>query len=158
MAQSYATDRIAFIQACWHKDITDQSRDSFLKEMKAAGFPESNIDFIEVPGGLEIPLQAQLMAKTGNYSAIVATALIVNGGIYRHEFVTTAVIDGIMRVMLDTEVPVISAILTPINFHEHDEHKTYFFNHFKIKGKEAAEACLKTIDNLKAVTPQKKAA
>ena len=158
MAQSFATDRIAFIQACWHKDITDQSRDSFLKEMKAAGFPESNIDFIEVPGGLEIPLQAQLMAKTGKYSAIVATALIVNGGIYRHEFVTTAVIDGIMRVMLDTEVPVISAILTPINFHEHDEHKTYFFNHFKIKGKEAAEACLKTIDNLKAVTPQKKAA
>ena len=149
MAQSFATDRIAFIQACWHKDITDQSRDSFLKEMKAAGFPESNIDFIEVPGGLEIPLQAQLMAKTGKYSAIVATALIVNGGIYRHEFVTTAVIDGIMRVMLDTEVPVISAILTPINFHEHDEHKTYFFNHFKIKGKEAAEACLKTIDNLR---------
>lgn len=158
MAQTYASDRIAFIQACWHKDITDQSRDSFLKEMKAAGFPESNIDFIEVPGGLEIPLQAQLMAKTGKYSAIVATGLIVNGGIYRHEFVTTAVIDGIMRVMLDTEVPIISVILTPINFHEHDEHKTYFYNHFKVKGKEAAEACLKTIDNLKAIAPQRRAA
>ena len=30
----------------------------------------------------------------GRYDAIVACALVVNGGIYRHEFVTTAVIDG----------------------------------------------------------------
>lgn len=158
MAQTYASNRIAFIQASWHKDITDQGRDSFIAEMKAAGFPETNIDIIEVPGSLEIPLQAQLMAKTGNYDVIVATGLIVNGGIYRHEFVNTAVIDGIMRVMLDTEVPILSVILTPHNFHEHDEHHTYFFNHFKVKGKEAAAACIKTLANLADLKPQRRAA
>lgn len=158
MAPNYSSDRIGYIQASWHKDITDQGRASFLAEMKAAGFPETNIDIVEVPGSLEIPLQAQLMAKTGKYDVIVATGLIVNGGIYRHEFVTTAVIDGIMRVMLDTEVPILSVILTPHNFHEHEEHHTYFFNHFKVKGKEAAAACLKTLENIKAISPQKKVA
>lgn len=153
---SYQTERVAFIQAGWHKDITDEGKKAFIADMNAAGF--SNIDVFEVPGSLEIPLQAQLLAKSGKYNAIVCTGLIVNGGIYRHEFVTTAVIDGIMRVSLDTEVPVLSVILTPQNFHEHEEHHKFFFNHFTVKGKEAAAACLKTLDNMRALKPQLKAA
>ena len=43
-----------------------------------------------------------------------------------------------MRVQLDTKVPVISAVLTPQNFHEHDEHKKFFYDHFVVKGAEAA--------------------
>ena len=151
-------ERIAFIQAGWHKDITDQAKKTFIEDMTKAGFPEKNINLFETPGSLEIPLQAQLLAKSGKYNAIVCTGLIVNGGIYRHEFVTTAVIDGIMRVSLDTEVPVLSVILTPQNFHEHEEHNKFFFEHFKVKGREAAQACLKTLENMRALKTVKKAA
>jgi 6,7-dimethyl-8-ribityllumazine synthase len=73
---------------------------------------------------------------------IIAGGFVVNGGIYRHEFVADAVISGLMRVQLDTKVPVISAVLTPQNFHEHDEH------HFVVKGAEAAAACAATIDKV----------
>ena len=152
------TDRIAFIQAGWHGDIISQGRESFIAELEKSGFPKNNIDIYDVPGSLEIPLQAKLLAKTGKYSVIACAGLIVNGGIYRHEFVTTAVIDGIMRVSLDTEVPVLSMILTPLNFHEHEEHHTYFFNHFKTKGKELAVAALKTLENMSKLKPQLKAA
>lgn len=151
-------ERIAFIQAGWHKDITDQAKKTFIEDMAKAGFPEKNIDLFETPGSLEIPLQAQLLAKSGKYDAIVCTGLIVNGGIYRHEFVTTAVIDGIMRVSLDTEVPVLSVILTPQNFHEHEEHNKFFFEHFKVKGREAAAACLATLENMRELKSMKKAA
>lgn len=151
-------ERVAFIQAGWHKEITDQARLTFIEDMKKGGLLDSQIDLFEVPGSLEIPLQAQLLAKSGRYSAIVCTGLIVNGGIYRHEFVTTAVIDGIMRVSLDTEVPVLSVILTPQNFHEHDEHQRFFFEHFKVKGREAAAACLKTLENMRALKPVARAA
>lgn len=152
------TDRIAFIQAGWHQDIVSQGRESFIAELEKSGFPKNNIDIYEVPGSLEIPLQAKLLAKSGNYAVIACGGLIVDGGIYRHEFVTTAVIDGIMRVSLDTEVPVLSMILTPKNFHEHAEHHTYFFNHFKTKGQELAKAALKTLENMRALKPQLKAA
>lgn len=41
--------RIAFVQACWHKDIVDLCRLSFQAEMVKSGVPESGIDFFEVP-------------------------------------------------------------------------------------------------------------
>ena len=137
--------RIAFIQACWHKDIVDQCRDGFLAEIAKRGFPAAAIDRFEVPGSFEIPLQAKLLAASGRYAAIVAAGFVVDGGIYRHEFVAETVIGALMRVQLDTEVPVISAVLTPQHFHEHDEHVRFFRAHFAVKGAEAAEACARTI-------------
>ncbi|MBM3597951.1 MAG: 6,7-dimethyl-8-ribityllumazine synthase [Alphaproteobacteria bacterium] len=140
--------RIAFVQSCWHKDIVDQCRHAFVAEIARLGFAEDNIDFFEVPGAFEIPLQSKLLAKTGRYAAIVTSGLVVDGGIYRHEFVAEAVISALMRVQLDTEVPVISAVLTPQRFHEHAEHRNFFHEHFLVKGAEAAQACARTVGNL----------
>jgi len=146
---SSAGERIAFIQASWHKDIVDQCRISFLAEMAKRSYAKNSIDVFSVPGSLEIPLQAKLLAKTRRYAAIVATGFIVDGGIYRHEFVADTVIKAIMEVMLKHEVPIISAVLTPRHFHEHEPHNKFFFEHFKVKGMEAAEACIRTIENLR---------
>src|SRR5216683_3130600 len=117
--------RIAFVQACWHKDIVDQCRNSFVEEIARLGTARDAIDFFEVPGSFEIPLQAQILAKSGRYAAIVASGFVVDGGIYHHEFVAGAVIDALMQVQLETEVPVISAVLTPQRFHDHDDHRKY---------------------------------
>ena len=143
--------RLAFIQACWHRDIVDRARDSFVAEMARHGFADDRIDRFEVPGSFEIPLQAKLLAKSGRYAAIVAAGLVVDGGIYRHDFVAHAVIDGLMRVQLDTEVPVFSVVLTPQHFHAHEEHHRFFFEHFTVKGREAAEACRRTLETLERV-------
>ena len=121
----------------------------------ARHFPQpSQVDHFEVPGAFEIPLHAQRLARSGRYDAIIAAGLIVNGGIYRHEFVTTAVIDGLMRVQLDTDVPVFSAVLTPRDFHEHEEHLNFFREHFVKKGTEVAQACLQTLRALRALPVQ----
>jgi 6,7-dimethyl-8-ribityllumazine synthase len=141
--------RVAFVQACWHKEIVDRCRVSFAEEIAKRGFAEDDIDFYEVPGSFEIPLHASLLAKSGRYAAIVAAGFVVDGGIYRNEFVAEAVIGGLMRVQLETGVPVISAVLTPQHFHEHEEHRKFFHDHFVIKGAEAAIACAATIDNIR---------
>ena len=142
--------RIAFVQSCWHKDIVDQCRISFIAELRRLNRTELTIDPFEVPGAFEIPLQAKLLAQTGRYAAIVAAGFVVDGGIYRHEFVADAVIGALMRVQIDTEVPIISAVLTPQRFHEHQDHHRFFHEHFRVKGAEAAAACAKTIDNIAA--------
>lgn len=133
--------RIAFIQASWHREIVDQSRDAFREAIAESGRAVT-VDFYELPGAYEIPLLAKKLAEQGAHDAIVAAGLVVDGGIYRHEFVAEAVISGLMRVQLDTGVPVLSAVLTPHHFHEHAEHFGYFHNHFKTKGREAAAAAL----------------
>ncbi len=147
---SHATPakRIAFIQAGWHRDIVAQCRLSFIAEMAALGFVESDIDVIDVAGAFEIPLHAQVLAKSGRYAAIAASALVVDGGIYRHDFVADAVISGMMQVQLATGVPVLSAVLTPHHFHAGHEHQEFYFQHFKVKGVELATACAATIHSL----------
>ncbi|PZQ43686.1 MAG: 6,7-dimethyl-8-ribityllumazine synthase [Micavibrio aeruginosavorus] len=154
----YQTERVAFIQAGWHGDIIEQGRMTFIEDMIAAGFPESNIDIYDVPGSLEIPLQAQLLAKSGKYNAILCGGFIINGGIYHHEYVNHAVIDALVRVSLDTEVPVLSMVLTPLNFHESEPHHAFFFEHFKLKGRELAAACIKTLENMRNLRSFKKVA
>jgi 6,7-dimethyl-8-ribityllumazine synthase len=148
---SPAAARVAFIQSCWHKDIVDQCRTAFVAELAKLSRQDIAIDLFDVPGAFEIPLQAKLLAQSGRYAAIVAAGFVVDGGIYRHEFVAAAVIDGLMRVQLETETPVISAVLTPQRFHEHEEHLRFFHQHFLVKGAEAARACVRTMENIGAI-------
>ena len=143
-----AGKRIAFVQAGWHREIVDNARQAFVEGMTARGLAAGDIELFAVPGSLEIPLQAQRLARTGRYAVIVAAGLIVDGGIYRHDFVARSVLDGIMRVQLDTEVPVLSVVLTPHHFHEHEDHRDFFARHFRIKGAEVADACAMTLANL----------
>ena len=143
--------RVAFIQAGWHRDIVDQCRLSFISEMINQGYEESSLDFFEVAGAFEIPLHAKVLANSGNYVAVVAAGLVVDGGIYRHEFVAEAVISGLMQVQLETGVPVLSAVLTPHHFHSGEEHQKFFFDHFLVKGAEVARACASTIRSLRAL-------
>ena len=98
--ETAARPRIAFIQSCWHRDIVDELRDAFLAEH--GRIDSRSVDLIEVPGAFEIPLRAKLEALSGTYAAIVAAGLVVDGGIYRHEFVASAVISGLMTVQLET--------------------------------------------------------
>lgn len=146
--QAVLGQRIAFIQSRWHRDIVDQCRFSFMKEIAAKGFSEWQVDVFDVPGVFEIPLQAKLLARSGRYAAIVAAGFVVDGGIYRHEFVSATVIDALMQVQLETEVPVLSAVLTPQHFHEHETHAEFFLKHFVVKGAEVAEACWATMANI----------
>ena len=141
--------RVAFIQSCWHREIVDQGRLAFVAALEKQGFDPNDVDCFEVPGAFEIPLHAQLLAKSGRYAAIVAAGFVVDGGIYRHEFVASSVIDALMKVQLDTEVPVISVVLTPQHFHDHDEHRAFFRQHFVVKGNEAALACAATISGIR---------
>ncbi len=132
--------RFVFIHASWHTDIVLKCLDGFREGLAERGYNTDNIDVIAVPGAYEIPLQAKLLAKTGRYDAVACSALVVDGGIYRHDFVANAVCQGLMQVQLETEVPVLTAVLTPHNFHEHDEHKQYYTRHFVVKGQELANA------------------
>lgn len=59
-----------------------------------------------------------------------------------------AVLQGIVQTSLETEVPVLSAVLTPHHFHEHAVHEEFFKDHMRTKGKELAEACVSIIERL----------
>ena len=146
--------RLAFVQSAWHRDVVEECRIAFLDEIEARHIPRASVDLFEVPGSFEIPLHAQILAKTRRYTAIVAAGLVVDGGIYRHEFVADTVIKALMDVQLRTEVPVFSAVLTPQQFHETSAHFDFFRRHFATKGIEVAAACADTLLSLERLRGQ----
>ena len=141
--------RIAFVHAQWHAPIVLQARDAFCAELQALGAKADSIDVVEVPGAFEIPLMTKRLARSGRYDAIVGCAFVVDGGIYRHEFVAETVVSALMAVQLDTDVPVLSVVLTPHHFHAGEEHQAFFAAHFLVKGAEAARACMQTVQALR---------
>jgi 6,7-dimethyl-8-ribityllumazine synthase len=140
--------RFAFIHASWHLDIVQRARDGFIDEMQRLDVVPDAIDVYPVPGAFELPLLARKLALSGKYDAIVACALVVDGGIYRHDFVASAVVQGLMTIQLETDVPILSVVLTPHQFQPHAEHQQFFAAHFVVKGAEAARACMTTVQLL----------
>lgn len=136
---THKTPRIAFIKARWHSDVVDRAHDGFLAEQKKL-MPGAEVVAYNVPGAFEMPLLAKKLAQTGRYDAVVAAALVVDGGIYRHDFVAAAVVNGLMTAGLETGVPCFSVSLTPHNYQETDLLTAFYRDHFVKKGAEAANA------------------
>jgi 6,7-dimethyl-8-ribityllumazine synthase len=145
--------RYAFVHAQWHAPIVHQARDAYCAAMHKLGVSADDIDVVEVPGAFEIPLMARRLARSGRYAAITGCAFVVDGGIYRHEFVADTVVGALMTVQLETDVPVLSVVLTPHHFHAGDEHQAFFASHFLVKGAEAAHACVQTVQALRRWAP-----
>lgn len=145
-----SSSRIALVKARWHGDIVDQCQVGLEQELARAaaeqGAPDYSLDVFEAPGAFEIPLLARDLARSGRYAAIVGAAFVVNGGIYRHDFVADTVVNALMQVQMESDVPLLSVVLTPHNFHESEEHRRFFHDHFKVKGREAAQACLALLE------------
>jgi len=138
--------RFAFIKANWHPEIVTNALKGFLDLV-----PKEDVDVFEVPGAFELPLVSRDLASSGKYAAIMAAAFVVDGGIYRHEFVAQAVMDGLMRAGLDSGVPVLSVSLTPHHFQETEHHRRIFTTHFIEKGREAARSALKIVETRQSI-------
>jgi 6,7-dimethyl-8-ribityllumazine synthase len=129
--------RFAFVKAGWHADIVDRALEGFVELV-----PSESVDVYDVPGAFELPLMARDLATTGKYAAVVAAALVVDGGIYRHDFVAETVVNGLMRASLDSGIPVLSVSLSPHHYQETAHHKEIYLAHFVEKGREAARAAI----------------
>ena len=76
------------------------------------GVKEENIDLAWVPGAFEIPLVAQIMAKTKKYDAIITLGAVIRGATPHFDYVCSEVSKGVATVSLQNEMPVIFGVLT----------------------------------------------
>jgi 6,7-dimethyl-8-ribityllumazine synthase len=135
--------RIGVVRSLFNRPVTDGLLDGALAVLVEAG--ATDVTVIDVEGAFETPLVAQSMAQTG-YDAIVVLGAVVEGETDHYEHIAGRASDGLMRVMLDTGVPVSFGILTvrdPAHAFARsapDEHN---------KGREAAEAAVRTANLLR---------
>ena len=146
--------KIAVLSASWHTNIIESAEKSFVEAMGAG----HQIDVIKVPGALEIPLAGKLALENG-YDIAVGIAFVVDGQIYRHEFVGHTVVQSILDVSLETNKPFLSLVLTPQSYHEgSDVYEEMYVKHMVEKGKEGAESCVRMLEVPSEILGMKKAA
>jgi 6,7-dimethyl-8-ribityllumazine synthase len=143
--------KIAVISASWNEKIVQSGEDNFIKAIKDSDQSDARIDVFKVPGSLEIPLAGKRALENG-YDIAVGIGFVVNGGIYRHEFVGHTVVQSILDVQLQTNKPFLSVVLTPQAYCEHlDIYEDMYAKHMVNKGQEAARACLGMVDALEKI-------
>jgi 6,7-dimethyl-8-ribityllumazine synthase len=107
--------RIGIVQARFNADITDALAQACLAELEALGVAAKDIDHVQVPGALEVPIALQALAERGGYHALVALGCIIRGETYHFELVANESGASVSRIALDYRLPIANAILTTEN-------------------------------------------
>jgi 6,7-dimethyl-8-ribityllumazine synthase len=110
--------RIGIVQARFNEDITGALAAACRAELAALGVAESDIDLLQVPGALEIPIALQALAERQRYHALVALGCIIRGETYHFELVANESGASVSRVALDYRLPIANAILTTENLEQ----------------------------------------
>lgn len=106
---------IAIIVSQFNHEITQALQTGAMDRLAACGFSTTDITLIEVPGAIEIPLVAKILAKKNKYTAIIALGAVIRGETSHYDYVCQQVSDGCQRVAMEFEIPVVFGILTTEN-------------------------------------------
>lgn len=90
------------------KQLVEGAKDGLLRH----DVEESNIDIIYVPGAFEIPFVLKNVAALNKYDAIIAVGAVIRGATPHFDMVANEVTKGIANVSLESNVPIINAVLT----------------------------------------------
>jgi 6,7-dimethyl-8-ribityllumazine synthase len=99
---------LAIAATRWNADITDMLLGRAMAAAGACGV--SNPLVIRVTGAVELPVVAAALAE--RHDAVVCLGAVIRGGTPHFDYVCDAVTYGLMRVSLDTGVPVGNGVLT----------------------------------------------
>ena len=106
--------RICIVKATWNDEITGALTNGALDVLKAAGMLQDNITVLDVPGSYELPLGAYHAINSLKADAVICIGCLVKGDTPHFEFISEAVSHGLMRLNLDSGVPVIFGVITTL--------------------------------------------
>ena len=136
----------AIIVSEFNTSVTEKLLNGAVMRLRERGIPDSHIFTIKVPGAVEIPLIAQLLAKTKKHDAIICLGAVIRGDTSHYDYVCQQVSHGCQQVMLSNELPVIFGVLTTNNEQQaHDRAGGKDGN----KGTEAADAAIDMVEKIR---------
>jgi 6,7-dimethyl-8-ribityllumazine synthase len=129
--------QIAVVCGRFNDFITTRLLDGAVAALEKYGADEPTVAW--VPGAFEIPFAAQALAVS--HDAVICLGAVIRGDTPHFDFVAGECASGLMRVQLDTGVPVVFGVLTTDTVAQAEERLD--------KGFEAAETAIEMIAFLK---------
>ncbi|KAJ1880544.1 lumazine synthase [Coemansia sp. RSA 486] len=130
--------KILIVHTRWNQEIVDPLVQGAIQKLESHGVKPTNIVIRDVPGAYELPGAAQKLIrqsqqqsnlvsnivddllntpkvgdeKSGPFDAAICIGVLIKGSTMHFEYIADAVSHGLMRVGLDTNVPVVFGVLT----------------------------------------------
>ena len=104
------------IYTSWNSEIVKDLLAETKKELLNQGVSLENIIIKEVPGAFELPLATKLTAEMDNMSTVISLGAIIQGDTPHFDFISSACINALQSIALETKIPVICGVLTTSNF------------------------------------------
>jgi 6,7-dimethyl-8-ribityllumazine synthase len=137
--------RYALAAAKFNAAIVEKLVEGARDALARHGVDAADVDIAWVPGALELPLVVQRLARSKQYSAVIALGTVVRGDTTHYDVVADNSSAGCAAVALETDVPVLNAILTVESM---DQALARAGGEVGNKGYDAALAALEMVDLL----------
>lgn len=131
--------RLGIVAARYNPELVDALVAQVAAAFRQAGAIE--VEIHRVPGSHELPTAAQLLIESAGaraFDAVVALGVVIRGDTIHYELVSEAATNGLLRVALDTRVPVIAGVVAVENRKQAEDRCTGPIN----RGAEFARAAL----------------
>ena len=137
--------RIGVATALFNRSITDGLKEGALEYLAEAETDE--VIVVDAPGAFELPLIAAALTGAG-VDAVVCLGAVIEGDTDHYAHVAHRASEGLMRVQIDTGVPMAFGILTVRDLADAEIRSVPGPGN---KGREAAHAAVMTALTLKAI-------
>ena len=141
--------RFAIVVAKYNDFVTLKLLDGAKSALLENGVDQSDITVAMVPGSFEIPVVADHLASSGNYDAIICLGAVIKGETDHYEYVSKGAAEGIARVALDNQLPVMFGVLTT---HDVEQALDRCGGRKGNEGESSAISAIKTINVLRQIT------
>ena len=103
--------RFCVVAARFNAEYVERLLAAALQVLRGRGADDAAIETWWVPGSYELPLAAHWAADSRRFDAVVALGCVIRGETEHFRLVCDAASDGLLRVSLDTGVPVANGVL-----------------------------------------------
>ena len=117
--------KVGIVAARWNKEITDGLLESALVMLKKNKVTEQNIKVVSIAGSVEIPFALHKLAqskkparpggRSGGYDFLIALGCVIRGDTPHFDYVCKMAQEGILKVMIEDNIPVGFGVLTVNN-------------------------------------------
>lgn len=139
---------IAVVVSRFNEEITQKLQDGAISRLNELGFTAEQIQIVNVPGAVEIPITAQRLAKTKQYEAIIALGAVIQGETKHFDYVCQQVSYGCQHIALTYDIPVVFGVLTTDTVEQAYARVGGEYGH---KGQEAADTAFELVKILREI-------
>jgi 6,7-dimethyl-8-ribityllumazine synthase len=138
----FVSKKVGIVVSRYNNHITDKLAEGAIRTLKAAGFPDSSLIMIRVPGAWELAFGSQRALANRDFIGVVALGAVIRGETTHDQHINRSVSMALMQLSLDYNKPVGFGLLTVNNLEQAIQRSG---GNVGNKGEEAAEAMLECL-------------